>query len=92
MTLQLLIYEENLVFFFVSVEDKEYQFEENVVNAVQTDYRRGSQGGNKRHAVDAEQVMSPSDAAAAAVGICYYNWNFGDEAYSCKSSAVKLSN
>jgi hypothetical protein len=49
--------------------------------------RRGGQIGgqrcNKRHGVDAEQVMSLSDAAAAAVEICYYQWKFGDEAYSC---------
>jgi hypothetical protein len=83
------------------VEGKEDQFEENVVNDVQTDYRRGVDGairhggqigdqqGDKRLGVDAQQVMSPSNAAAAAVGICYYNWNFGDEAYSCKISTVR---
>ncbi len=82
----------------------EGQFEENVVNVVQTDYRHGIDGanrrggqigdlrGNKRHGVDAEQEMFPSDAAAAAVGICYFNWNFGDEAYSCKDSAVRPCN
>ncbi len=37
-------------------------------------------------------VLMRSDAAAAAVGICYYQWKFGDEAYSCKGSAVRLCN
>jgi hypothetical protein len=37
--------------------------------------------------------MNLSDAAAAAVGICYYNWNLGDGAYSCEhlSEALQLA-
>jgi hypothetical protein len=38
--------------------------------------------------------VSPGDAAAAAAadGICYYHWKFGDEAHFCKDSAVKPCN
>jgi hypothetical protein len=33
-----------------------------------------------------------SDATAAAVGICYYHWKFGDEVDYCKSISVRPCN
>jgi hypothetical protein len=74
----------------------EDQAMENAVNAVQMDNWHGVVGadrcsgqlGNKRNGADAEQMMSPSDAAAAAAEICHYHWKFGDKSYSCKGSAA----
>jgi hypothetical protein len=89
---------------FALVEGKKDQVKENAFNAVQSDFwhgldyanrsggQIGGQRGNKRHGIDTEQVMSSSDAAAAAVRIGYYEWKFGDEAYSCKGSTVRPCN
>jgi hypothetical protein len=54
--------------------------------------RRGRHLGGRRDGAKAEHRASPGDAAAAADGICYYHWKFGDNAHFCKGSASKPCN
>jgi hypothetical protein len=73
---------------------------ESSVNAIRRDHHHGGGGANRRgghpgsrlDGAEAEHRTSQGDAAAAAEGICYYHWKFGDEAHSRKGSAARPCN
>jgi hypothetical protein len=65
------------------VESQEDEDEAAGINAVQGGHqrgadRRGEHPGNRRDGAEAEHRAPPGDAAAAAAGICYYHWKFGE--------------
>ncbi len=77
----------------------EDQARESSVNAARRDHhgswgadRRAGHRGGRRDGAEVEHRALLGDAAAAADGICYYHWKFGDEAHSCKGSAARPYN
>jgi hypothetical protein len=70
----------------------EDQAGESSVNAARRDHHSGGHLGSRRYGAEAEHRASPGDAAAAADGICYYHWKFGDEVHSCKGNSARPCN
>jgi hypothetical protein len=77
------------------VESQEDEDEAAEVNAVQGSRQRGNgkRGGQSGQSGSQQQgsggrAVTPSEAAAAAAGICWNHWRFAENASHCKGMAA----
>jgi hypothetical protein len=49
---------------------------------------QGGQSGSQQQGGDGGKALTPSEAAAAAAGICWNHWRFAENASHCKGSAA----